>query len=265
MKHVIFLIILSAAVGCKNNSKSENDQKSSNDLPSTNMLDGNEGKEKGLAIHPVEHASMVLQWDNVTIYVDPVGGKEAYSNYSSPDLVLITDIHSDHLDISTLESIVGEKTDILASKAVYEKLTEDLRSKIEVIENEFSTSNSGISIEAIPMYNLRKEALQIHPKGRGNGYVLEKNGERIYISGDTEDIPEMRNLKDIDIAFICMNLPYTMTVEKAAEAALAFKPKMVYPYHYRGENGFSEVEKFKELVEKGNPNIKVIQLDWYPK
>jgi L-ascorbate metabolism protein UlaG (beta-lactamase superfamily) len=94
---------------------------------------------------------------------------------------------------------------------------------------------------------------------------LERNGKRIYISGDTEDIPEMRNLKNIDIAFVCMNLPYTMTVEKAAEAVLAFKPKTVYPYHYRGENGFSDVAKFKSLVEADNPNIKVTQLDWYPK
>lgn len=119
------------------------------------------------------------------------------------------------------------------------------------------------SIEAIPMYNLREEALKFHEKGRGNGYVLNWNNQRIYISGDTEDIPEMRNLKDIDIAFVCMNLPYTMTVESAASAVLDFKPKKVYPYHYRGKDGMSDVDEFKSIVNKANPNIETVQLIWY--
>ncbi len=113
------------------------------------------------------------------------------------------------------------------------------------------------------MYNLREDALQYHPKGRGNGYIVEFGGKRVYISGDTEDIPEMRQLKDIDMAFVCMNLPYTMTVESAASAVLDFKPKQVYPYHYRGTEVFGVVEKFKSLVNKGNKDIEVIQLDWY--
>jgi len=115
------------------------------------------------------------------------------------------------------------------------------------------------------MYNLREEALKFHTKGRGNGYVLTINKERIYFSGDTEDIPEMRNLKNIDKAFVCMNLPYTMTVENAADAVLEFKPKEVYPYHYRGTGGLSDVEKFKQIVAEKNKAIKVVQLDWYPK
>ena len=114
------------------------------------------------------------------------------------------------------------------------------------------------------MYNLREEALKFHSKGRGNGYVFTVNEERIYFSGDTEDIPEMRTLKNIDKAFVCMNLPYTMVVESAADAVLAFKPKQVFPYHYRGTNGLSDVAKFKEIVNKNNPTIKVVQLNWYP-
>ncbi len=114
------------------------------------------------------------------------------------------------------------------------------------------------------MYNLREEALKFHEKGRGNGYILEQKDERVYISGDTEDIPEMRQLQHIDRAFVCMNLPYTMPVEKAAEAVLDFKPTLVYPYHYRGSEGPSDVDKFRQLVHKGNPEIGVIQLDWYP-
>jgi len=260
MKPFIFLIVAAMTFGCNNNSKSENE------APTDEPTDMNAGKqvfENGLTIHPVDHASMVLQWDDVTIYVDPVGGKDLYSKYPAPNLILITDIHADHLDMATLDEIVGIKTNILIPKAVYEKLTEELISQTEVIGNGFSTTNFGISIEAIPMYNLREEALQFHPKGRGNGYVLEKNGERIYISGDTEDIPEMRNLKDIQIAFVCMNLPYTMPMEKAVEAVLDFKPKVVYPYHYRGEDGFSDVEEFKKRVQDKNPDIEVVLMDWY--
>jgi len=117
----------------------------------------------------------------------------------------------------------------------------------------------------IPMYNLRQEALRFHKKGRGNGYVLNLGEQRIYFSGDTEDIPEMRALKNIDKAFLCMNLPYTMTVDKAAEAVLDFIPKQVYPYHYRGNPNVSDVRRFAKLVGNGNPEIEVIQLDWYPK
>ncbi len=98
---------------------------------------------------------------------------------------------------------------------------------------------------------------------RGNGYIITLGKKRLYFSGDTEDIPEMRALQYIDMAFVCMNLPYTMTVESAASAVLEFKPKQVYPYHYRGTEGLSDVVKFKELVSK-NPDIEVIQLDWYP-
>ena len=114
------------------------------------------------------------------------------------------------------------------------------------------------------MYNLREEALKFHSKGRGNGYVFNIDNERIYFSGDTEDIPEMRNLNNIDKAFVCMNLPYTMTVESAASAVLEFKPKQVYPYHYKGTNGLSDVSKFKKLINNGNNEIEVVQLNWYP-
>jgi L-ascorbate metabolism protein UlaG (beta-lactamase superfamily) len=112
------------------------------------------------------------------------------------------------------------------------------------------------------MYNLTEDRLNFHVKGRGNGYVITLKEERIYISGDTEDIVEMRNLKEIDYAFICMNLPYTMTVEQAASAVLEMKPKIVYPYHYRGQGGFSDIEKFRDLVSE-DEDIEVCFLEWY--
>ena len=147
-------------------------------------------------------------------------------------------------------------------------MTSSLKQSTSVVSNfqsiDLQIGDTKITIEAIPMYNLREEALKFHPKDRGNGYVLTLGDERIYISGDTEDIPEMRKLKDIDIAFVCMNLPYTMTVDNAASAVLDFKPKYVYPYHYRGTEGLSDVSKFKDIVNDGNPDIEVVQLDWYP-
>ena len=122
-------------------------------------------------------------------------------------------------------------------------------------------SMMGIGIEAIPAYNLTPERLNFHPKGRDNGYVLTFGDKRIYISGDTEGTPEMRALKNIDVAFVCMNLPYTMTPEAAADAVLAFKPKIVYPYHSRG----SDVDKFASMVKAGDAGIDVRLRDCTPR
>lgn len=265
MKQTLLILVLVAAlIGCKNKSQPENEGDSEFVNSVENIQNPEITDESEVLINPIDHASMVLNWDDTTIYVDPVGGKDAFLKYNKPNLILITDIHGDHLDIETLESIVIENTRIITSKSVYDKLSETLQKRTKILKNGDFTTDLEILIEAIPMYNLREEALQFHPKGRGNGYVLEKKNKRLYISGDTEDIPEMRNLKDIDIAFVCMNLPYTMPVEKAAEAVLAFKPKTVYPYHYRGTDGLSDVANFKSLVEAKDPNIVVVQLEWYP-
>nr|WP_317048160.1 MBL fold metallo-hydrolase [Cellulophaga lytica] len=153
---------------------------------------------------------------------------------------------------------------MIAPQAVADKLSDNLKTKLTILNNDASVDFANIKITAIPMYNLREEAIKFHSKGRGNGYLLEKGGERVYFSGDTEDIPEMRALQNIDKAFICMNLPYTMTVKSAASAVLEFKPKQVYPYHYRGKPDVSDIAKFKQLVNDGNKDIEVIQLDWYP-
>jgi len=215
-------------------------------------------------IIPIEHATVVLEWGLITIYVDPVGGAEAFKGQKQPDLILITDIHGDHLSVETLQALNTSKAKIIVPKAVADKIPEEFTPQLDILDNGQSKERYGITIEAIPMYNLREEALKFHKKGRGNGYVLNIGGERLYFSGDTEDIPEMRALKNIDKAFICMNLPYTMTEESAAEAVLEFNPKQVYPYHYRGNPNVSDVAKFKKLVNKGNPDIEVVQLDWYP-
>lgn len=217
-----------------------------------------------LKIHPVQHASMVLVADNQTIYVDPTGGAEPYTKFDKPGFILITDIHGDHMDPNTIDAVMSENTLIVAPKAVAEKLTAYDSTKLKVLDNGEETEYHGIRIMAVPMYNLPESADSRHTKGRGNGYVLNIAGKRIYISGDTEDIPEMRKLENIDIAFVCMNLPYTMDVKQAADAVLEFKPKIVYPYHYRGQGGLSDVNAFKKAVNDKNDNIDVRLRNWYP-
>lgn len=219
-----------------------------------------------VTVTSISHATAVLEWDDgQIIYTDPVGGAEAFSDQKRPDVILLTDIHGDHLSTSTLRDIVTATTTIIAPQAVAELLSTDLRARTIVLANGTSTNQKGFMIEAIPMYNLPESSASRHPKGRGNGYVVEKDGTRVYIAGDTSDIAEMRALQDIDIAFVPMNPPFTMTVESAADAVLDFAPKIVYPYHYRGEEGLSNIDQFKTLVNAGNPNIEVRLLDWYPK
>jgi L-ascorbate metabolism protein UlaG (beta-lactamase superfamily) len=220
--------------------------------------------ESHIKIIPIEHATAVLEWGVITVYIDPVGGAEAFEGQRLPDLILITDIHGDHLSVETLEALNTQKAKIMVPKAVADKIPEEFTPQLDILDNGESKERYGITVEAIPMYNLREEAKKFHEKGRGNGYVLNIGEERLYFSGDTEDIPEMRALQNIDKAFICMNLPYTMTVESAADAVLEFKPKQIYPYHYRGKPDVSNVIKFRDLVKAGDSRVEVVQLDWYP-
>ena len=217
-----------------------------------------------IKIIPIEHATAILEWNDITIYIDPVGGAAAFEGQKQPDLILITDIHGDHFSLETLEVLNTERAKIIVPKAVADKIPSNFTPQIDVLNNGDSKERYGIIVEAIPMYNLREEALNFHEKGRGNGYVLNMGGQRFYFSGDTEDIAEMRALENIDKAFVCMNLPYTMTEESAASAVLEFKPKQIYPYHYRGNPDVGNVAKFKQLVNEGNNEIEVVQLDWYP-
>jgi len=225
-----------------------------------NKLDGDRiaTSDGDVIIHPINHATFVMAWKDKTIYVDPVGGGKRFDGLPKPDLILVTDIHGDHLDAGTLEAVAGEKATIVAPTAVAEKLPDKLRKQTTVLANGETKSVADVSVEAVPMYNLTADRLKFHNKGRGNGYVVALGGKRVYISGDTEDVPEMRALKNIDVAFVCMNLPYTMTVEQAANAVREFKPKIVYPYHYRG----SDTEKFKQLVG-GDSGVEVRPRDWY--
>ena len=217
-----------------------------------------------LTIQPILHGSLVLEWNGQTIYIDPYGGRERFKGLNDPDIILITDIHGDHLNQTTLDELNTGGSVFIVPEAVKRKLPESMQAKATSISNGQTIVVSNIEILAIPMYNLPEDEDSRHPKGRGNGYVLGIGDKRIYISGDTEDIPEMRNLRNIDIAFVCMNLPFTMDIDQAASAVNDFRPSIVYPYHYRGKDGLSDIESFKVKVTANNPEIEVRLRNWYP-
>jgi len=217
-----------------------------------------------LIIQPILHSTFVMQWNGKTIYVDPYGGVEAFKGIDAPDIILITDIHGDHTNLETLRGLDTKEATFIVPQAVAEMLKKDYEKQLVVIKNGGMSAQGTIFISALPMYNLPEEDTSKHPRGRGNGYFLNLGGKNIYISGDTEDIDEMRELRKVDIAFICMNLPYTMDIHQAADAVLDFKPKIVYPFHYRGKPDMSDTAAFKKLINAKNSNIEVRLRNWYP-
>lgn len=213
-----------------------------------------------VTIHPVEHASFVLTLPGMVVYNDPVGGGALYRGLPSPGLVLVTHEHPDHFDVPTLEAVTGEGTRLLTNPSVYEKLPAGLKARATAIANGEATSANAVAIEAIPAYNTTPDRLKFHPQGRDNGYLLTIGDKRFYIAGDTEGTPEMAALKGIDVAFVPMNLPYTMSVEEAAPAVAAFAPAVVYPYHYRD----SDIDAFTRLLAETGAPTKVVRGNWYP-
>ncbi|WP_037227796.1 MBL fold metallo-hydrolase [Roseobacter sp. GAI101] len=214
-----------------------------------------------IKVHPVDHASFVMETPAGVIYNDPVGEPANYADFATPDLVLITHEHGDHYNVDTLTAVVGENTQIITNPAVYEMLPEALKAKASMIANGETAMFRELTIEAIPAYNTTEERLNFHPQGRDNGYVVNLPDFRVYISGDTEGTPEMRALKNIDLAFVCMNLPFTMDAEAAAAAVSEFKPSYVYPYHFRGrDGGTQDPAEFAKMVATGT-EVKIA--DWY--
>jgi L-ascorbate metabolism protein UlaG (beta-lactamase superfamily) len=208
-----------------------------------------------LVITPVHHGSLMLQFGGKVIHIDP-WSQGNYSSLPRADYIFITDLHGDHMDRKAIDQIKKETTVIVAPAAVAKTITE-----AQVIANGEKRKFGDIEVEAIPMYNLQRgpqPGALFHTKGRGNGYVLTLGGKRVYVSGDTEAIPEMKALQGIDVAFVCMNLPYTMTPDEAAAAVKTFRPKVVYPYHYRGQ----DVKAFAAALQ-GETGIEVRLREWY--
>lgn len=208
-----------------------------------------------LKITPVTHGSLMLEFKGKVIHVDP-WSRGDYTGLPKADLILITDVHGDHLDPAQVQKLKKSGTEIVAPQAVAQTVIEAL-----VLHNGQKKVVSGLEIEAVPMYNHKRgpsPGKLYHDKGRGNGYLLTLGDKRVYISGDTACISEMKALTAIDIAFVPVNLPYTMPPEEAAECVKAFKPKIVYPYHYRG----SDLNVFTRALES-HPDIEVRLKDWY--
>ena len=246
----IGLLMLQPMQGIASENKSE---------PAVASLEGDRIRtsQGELLIHPINHASFVMVWQGKTLYVDPVGGAQVYQGLPEPDLILLTHEHQDHLNAETLSALGGDAP-IVTPESVRAKLPEALAKRAQVMKNGDSKTVASIPLRAIPAYNTTPERLKYHPKGRDNGYVLTLGDTRVYIAGDTEDTPEMRALRDIDGAVVPMTLPFTMTIEQAADAVRAFKPDIVYPYHSRG----SDIEAFARLVGKDS-GVEVRLRDWY--
>ncbi len=189
----------------------------------------------------IGHGTLYIQYKGITIHIDPWSKLADYEKIPDADYILITHQHRDHLDLAALTTVLKKNTVIIAPP-VCKDLIKPLH-QLNIMENGDSIETEVGSLKAVPAYNLthfREPGLPYHPKGEGNGYVLNIDGVSIYIAGDTENIPEMKNLENIHVAFLPMNLPYTMTPEMVADAVDSFKPAILYPYHY-GETNTNEI------------------------
>jgi L-ascorbate metabolism protein UlaG (beta-lactamase superfamily) len=212
-----------------------------------------------LKITPIQHGSLYIEAGGQVIQVDPAVSGFAtppdFSKVPKADIVLITDIHEDHLDTANLPKVRKAGTTVIIPGAASSQVKDGV-----VMKNGETKKIGAWTIEAIPMYNLKNGPAPgqlFHDKGRGNGYIVTYGGLRIYIAGDTEGIPEMRALKNIDVAFVPMILPYTMSPEDAANAVKAFKPKVVYPYHY----GMSDLKVFEAELKGTGIDVRI--RNWY--
>ena len=200
-----------------------------------------------LEITFVGHGSVMFTYKNIVVQVDPFSKLADYSTFPKANLILITHEHGDHLDPGALEKVRTERTILILTETCADRVSGGI-----VMKNGDVETVGGLTIEAIPAYNLvhmRSEGVPFHPRGIGNGYVITFGDKRVYVAGDTENIPEMKNLKNIDYAFLPMNLPYTMTPEMVADAAKAFKPKVLYPYHFGDTDPTQLVELMKDTPE----------------
>lgn len=203
-----------------------------------------------LEITFIGHGTLMFTFGGKIIHVDPFSRLADYSKLPQADMIFLTHEHSDHLDLKALENLRTEKTKIILTANCAQQVKGGI-----VMQNGDVKTVDGLKIEAVAAYNLvhmRSEEVPYHPKGNGNGYVITFGDKKIYVAGDTENIPEMKQLRDIDYAFLPMNLPYTMTPEMVADAAKAFKPGVLYPYHY----GKTDPTKLLELM-KDTPEVEI--------
>jgi L-ascorbate metabolism protein UlaG (beta-lactamase superfamily) len=198
----------------------------------------------------IGHGTLMFTFGAVVFHVDPWSRAADYTGMPKADMILVTHEHGDHLDAGAIQTLMKDNTSLVMTELCAEAVDGGI-----VLHNGQSRTIAGVTIEAVPAYNLvhlRPDGSPFHPKGVGNGYVLTFGDKRVYVAGDTENTPEMKTLTGIDVAFLPMNLPYTMDPEMVADAARAFRPRILYPYHY-GDTDVSELERLLE----GEPDIEV--------
>lgn len=198
----------------------------------------------------IGHGTLMLAFADKVIHIDPWTRLADYSKLPKADIILVTHGHFDHLDTEAIKTLRKETTAVVIPPACSDKVAEGI-----VMKNGETKTVEGVAIEAVPAYNIehkRPDGKPFHPKGEGNGYVMTLGDKRVYVAGDTENTPEMKALKKIDVAFLPMNLPYTMTPEMVADAAKAFRPAVLYPYHY----GETDTSRLVELL-KDVPGVEV--------
>lgn len=210
--------------------------------------------EHNLLMTFIGHGTLMFHYDDIVIHIDPVGRYGDYSKLPKADLVLITHHHGDHLDPDLLSTLTKENTDIILTQECHSVLDTGI-----IMKNGDEKTINGIQIKAVPAYNImhkRDNGEPYHPKGMGNGYVLSFADKKVYIAGDTENIPEMKNLENIDIAFLPMNLPYTMSPDMVSDAAHMFNPGILYPYHF----GNTDVNIIVDLLKESDTEVRIRDL-----
>ncbi|RDE09583.1 MBL fold metallo-hydrolase [Pelagibacterium lacus] len=217
-----------------------------------------------LIITPIHHATLVLEWNGETILCDPVGGAQRFAPFAAPTLIMLTHHHGDHLDLETLEAVLGDETVVIAPQTVFDQLPPAIAARTRTLANGDETEHNGIQIRAVAMYNTTPERQKYHEKGVGNGYLFDFAGTRVYLASDTEPTPEMEALGAVDIAFFPMNLPFTMTPDQVVEAIGKVQPRYAYPFHYRFP--YDAIGTEPEALVAAMPEdsqTRIVARDWY--